>query len=524
MPPSVMTTVEVLLWTATLGGVGTLLLAVGFELIHSRARWAVEVSLYMLCSMLCVAVLSGWALHLVGNRLAVTMALAPGALTSLTVMVGTLGVRNWLGTKKRERFADVALQVSIAACLVCLALVLVFEPRSPSPHRLNDLRWNEPASWVTPLALTCAVLGQIIGCLASLRVATHGDRRAWEMFTYSLLCGGLTTALIFKQLFDLNIGLQTQAFFCLLYVLGMLIVIRAAWRRGRKFVHVARMLDANSGRDPITRLPMGAGMIKLMDPVFAASLSLNHRPVLLIVKVFNADDIVKDCGENGLNQVLLTTLARIRKIVSPADLVGRYYGACFAVQINGRVTPQYLRGLGLRLAASTRCPVVPHLAPTGFEDDEPIETDIGVGICWSDRVDDLTLALHEAEIAAVAARLLRSRAAVKLGPEMDVLPVEKALGQAARQASYLDSASAQVRGLPGKLLGERGAAGMVRRTWGRAMKGAVSRAMNSAMARTTGVASPGFAAQRTAPSKRGAPSQKPSSRGGIRTPLNPVSR
>jgi GGDEF domain-containing protein len=149
--------------------------------------------------------------------------------------------------------------------------------------------------------------------------------------------------------------------------------------------------------------------------------------------------------------VLLATLARIRKITAPADLIGRYYGACFVVQISGKVSSQYLRGFGLRLATSTRRPVVPRLPPSGFEDDEPIETEVGIGMCWCDSLSDLTVALHEAEIAAKAARHMRSRAAVVLNPEEEPQAVEKVLGQAQTKLSFLDSATNRIRSMPSRM-------------------------------------------------------------------------
>ncbi len=464
---------ELLLWTAVLGAFGPLFLSSAVEFAQSRARWALEVALYLLSAAAFVAVMSGFLAHVWRGAAPLMFALAPGVVTSISVALGVMGVRNWLGTKKRERFADVTLKIAIIACLVCLVLVLIFEPMVPTDHLAAGVVLQRPATWVTPLAFLVGICGFMVTSFATLRVALHGDRRAWEMFATCVLTAGVTVGLVLRNLLDWRLPVEWLAVAAGCYLFGVLLLGRAAWRRGRKFVHVARMLDADSGRDPITRLLMGSSMISAMDRSYSASLRLTHRPVVIVVQLFNGDEIVKDCGESGLNQVILATLGRIRKILSPADMIGRYYGTCFAIQINGRVTPQYLRGLGLRLAASTRRPVVPRLPPSGFEDNEPIETDVGVGICWCDRLDDLTMALGEAELAAVAARAFRSRAAVKLGPDLEAAAVEKALGEGKLEIGFLDSASAKMKGLPGRLLGKRGAAGVVRKVAKRVGKAAI---------------------------------------------------
>ena len=447
-------TAELYLWAVVLGAFLPLAVAVAFEFANSRARWALELGLYLLAAGVYVATLSGvltaaLGLNYPGN------AVLPGLSALTTVLVAAIGVRNWLGTKKRDSFADVSLLSVVALCLVCAVAVLMFEhDGSVVLKGLGQL---------TKLSFIFCILCTALTSLLVLRAALHGDARAWEMFASGMLIIPASVALALNQLLPLALPFFLWVVAGLLYVVGLMVLARTAWRRGRHFVHVARMLETNSGVDSITLLPMGAGMIQPMDRVYSASLRRSHRPVLLMVRVFNADDILKDCGDRGLNEVLLATLARMRKLTTPADIIGRYFGACLVVQISGKVTPQYLRGLGLRLAASTRRPVVPRSPPSGFEPGEPIETDIGIGICWCDELNDLSLALHEAELACEAARQFRSRAAVKLGPDEAALPVEKALGEAKFSPSFLDSASAKIRKIPSQLMTQTGASAVLKK-------------------------------------------------------------
>jgi GGDEF domain-containing protein len=436
-----MLSAEVLVFTALLGAVFPLLVGCLFEVAFSRARWAMECAFFLATSIAFLWANTGLLALTVDAKQVLLLALAPPLTACISTAMGVLGIRNWLGTKKRESHIDALLLLAVAACAVMAVAVCVLAPL-PAPKLAAPV--VQLAYWVCGAAMAALAF-------AAVRVAIHGDVRAWEMVSVVVFVSGLNYLLMVRQALGHAADLPWLTIACVFYIIGNYLLLRAAWRRGRKFVHVARMLDADSGRDPITRLLMGAAMISSMDRVYARTLRQRHRPVVIVVQLFNADEIVKECGENGLNQVLLATLARIRNIMAPADSVGRYYGACFAIQIAGRATPQYLRGLGLRLAASTRRPVVPRMPPSGFEDDEPIETDVGVGICWIHKLDDFTLALHEAETAARTARELRSRAAVKLATDAPAEAVEKALGEARMQSSFLDSATASVRQLPKRL-------------------------------------------------------------------------
>lgn len=448
-----MSNAELVVWSIHLGALLPIILSCLVEGVWGKVRWATESAAFLVTAFAYAAFMSGWATRWFGPVVPGWVAMAPGLVAPISVILGTWGMRNWLGTKKRERLADVTLQLALALCGIAILMVLMFDPMTPHAQRVGLMRWDAPASWVLHFSLAASAFGMFVTTLACARVAIHGDRRAWQMLGVSFVTGGVNVLLLLRVAFGWQPSLGVLATAVALYIPANLVLMRAAYKRGRSHVQADRVLHLDAGRDPITRLHMGASMVATMDKAYSRSLGLEHRPVIVAVRLFNADDIVKETGENGYNQVVLATLARIRKTVSPSDLVGRYYGSCFIVQINGRVTPQYLRGLGLRLASSVRRPVVPRLPPTGFEDEEPIETDIGVGICWCDALNDLTLALHEAEVAAKAAQGFRSRAAVKTSPDTPAVAVEKALGEARLKPGLIEGATAGIRRVVGERMG-----------------------------------------------------------------------
>jgi GGDEF domain-containing protein len=440
---------EMVSWCLLLGALQMLVLMCVTEFVRHRARWSIETGAYIATLAMLTLTMSGVAQLWLGKEHAAQIAVLMGVAPVASMVLGSLGMRNWLRTKGREQFADASLLIAFGACCGAMLWVLIFPPSvDATGNPLFAAKRDDPNDYTLMVSWAASWLGVFASTFASLRVALHGDKRSWLMFAVCLLNVPVPLILTLRVLlgFQTPMGILFPAMIC--QGLSAWLLVRNAWERHRIMFNANRILEDNRGIDPVTRLPHGGALVSQMEQAYSRSHKLlRHRPVVVVVQLFNSEEILKESGDNGWNQVVLATLARIRRIVSPADLVGRYYGGCFVIQINSRVTPQYLRGLGLRLASSTRRPVTPRTPPSGFESDEPIETDVGVGLFWCDDVGDLTMALHEAERAATVAQTLRSRAAVVLRPRADAVAVEKALGEAKYKGSLGDRVRARMRAL-----------------------------------------------------------------------------
>jgi GGDEF domain-containing protein len=428
---------EVVVWCMLMGAMLMLVLLCLTEYVRQRERWAMESGIYVALLMVVTLSGSGLAQMALGRAYSGHMSVALGVLPPLSMVVGALSIRNWLRTRGREQLVDWSLVCVSVVCGLAVAWAVVFPvPVDALGHpRLPD-QWRTPNEFTPALAWGTSWLAILATTFGSLRVALHGDKRAWFMFAVCMLCAPMSMLLSLRLVFAWAAPIEWVALTVLSQGVGACVLVRHSWERHRILFNANRILEDERGIDPLTRLPSGGALISQMEQAYSRAHKLmRHRPVLVAVQLFNAEEIVKECGDNGWNQVVLATLARIRRVVSPADLVGRYYGGCFVILISSRVTAQYLRGLGLRLASSARRPVTPRVPPSGFESDEPIETDVGVGLFWCDAVGDLTMALHEAERAAEAARGMRSRAAVVLRPRSDAIAVERALGEAQLKGS-----------------------------------------------------------------------------------------
>ncbi|MBS7806770.1 diguanylate cyclase [Variovorax sp. PCZ-1] len=414
-----------ILWALLLGAYIPLLFYALFEFVRCRARWAGEVFLYASASAAYILTASGFAASLPSltswfSNASYVLWYPSGVAISLVVAIGAIGVRNWLGIKMRDRVANIVLLGIVYISAGGGLLVLAFEPIYQQCLALGKMHLATPVAWLTPLALSLGILGLVVTSVMSARAAVLGDAEAWQGFLCGLSCAPVHIALALQELFQISFASSFWMIAIVLNVVGMMILLRAAIHRAHVHTYFTKLLDSRIELDLITRLPIGVAMVKAMEHIYVTSLRFKRRPVTVMVKLSNTKEIVQQFGENGLNEVLLATVSRIRKITSPADLMGRYYGACFAVQISGKVSAHQLWDFGLRLAAATAKPVELKLVAQK----ESVLPIVGVGICWCNDIHNFTEALYEAERAANVAVDLHSRAAVTLFPNDEPKPLE----------------------------------------------------------------------------------------------------
>ncbi|MDB5882952.1 MAG: hypothetical protein JWP43_2830, partial [Ramlibacter sp.] len=145
---------------------------------------------------------------------------------------------------------------------------------------------------------------------------------------------------------------------------------------------------------------------------------------VLAVLVFDLDRIAAQVGTAGVNEMFICIASRIQRQVGVVNPVCRYYERCFVSLVESIQSPSWLRTLGLKVGTAVRRPM--HvMAATG----ERVEicADVGVGVVHLSRgaaaVEDI---LHEAERMALAARGMRSRAAILDPVTGRIMPVEQA--------------------------------------------------------------------------------------------------
>ncbi len=383
---------------------------------------------YFVLCVLTSLVGSGWVEATFGVRagsgLADALAWLFAVLVMATALAGLSGSRRWLGFPWRGPGLDRAmramqrmLQLGLAVAAAGM-LVEIFLAQPLTPY-LSAITWAAGGLSVTTL-FVCAYV--------CYRMAQLSDRLSlWLTWATVLTAPGIA-ALVLQRATDAQLAPALWAFLTAAHALAMLCTANAALQQN--LMHNARHhaeADADNF-DALDRAALGERLADVFTPKFDRLHQSSVTPAVIVVNVFNHDDIAQHHGLAAADQVTLATLARLRSVLNPHDALARYFDACFVVLIRAQVDTHYLREVCLRLAASVRRDVALRGLTALQNDNTPMELDVGVGLCWSDRVAQFSEALGQAGAAASAARDEASKASVVLYPGKPPLPVEAVLG------------------------------------------------------------------------------------------------
>jgi len=400
-----MDTLTPMVWCMALGAIGAVALARTGDFIAQPSASKLRVVGYHVSVFLLVLVLSG-----------VLPRLAPAAaprLQWLQVLAGPVCValanfwiQGWLAAGERDRLMAGVLRLS-ALALPPLALALLW---LPAEHRLAA-------------AAALSLAGSGLTCWLTFRAWIFGDRLALAM-----ALGCMLTLPALAGLYALALELAawpalTQAAVALCATLANALTGRMLWRRER---HMWRTRESGSvpAVDPVTKVHSSAALVQRLVQSRQRRRRTRREGALVAVTIFDAERIAVQVGAAGLNEVWMTVAARLQRHVGVVNPVGRYWDRCFVALVETIPGPGWLRGLGLRLAASLRRP----MEVTGRNGDPVrVRVDVGVGLVHltasQPEVEDV---LDEAQRLAEAARTMRSRAATLDAAGGTPVPIEEA--------------------------------------------------------------------------------------------------
>lgn len=385
-----MRTAELAAWSMALGAIATLALARLADLAARPNLSRLRGCGYHLAVFALVLVLSGLLARLVQ--------LPPAWMHALQVLAGpccvglaNLWIRAWLDAARRDRLIEAGLQAS-GALLPLAAVATLLLPRDTQ----------------LPVAAALALAGSGLTVWLTARAARLGDPLApW-------MAGGCGLALLaLAGLYGAALHTAprqwpVQAAIAACAALSNAITGYLLWRRDCDAWH-ARALDPPGGLDPVTRLPCGVALGRLLVAAERRRRRNRRRGALLAVVVFDLERIAAQAGTAGTHEFIATLAARMQRQVGLVNPVGRYWERCFVTLVESVQEPGTPRSLGLRLAARLRQPV----EVRGFGRDRVrLRPDIGVGVvplvAAGMEIEDM---LHEGQALAEAARSLRGRTA-----------------------------------------------------------------------------------------------------------------
>ena len=399
-----MSTHEMMLWSAEAGALGLVVLLALVDAVHSRSRAAAQTLAYLGGCWLFVLLLSGLAAA-VWPAAALPLQTAQILIGPLCAAMGSYWVSQWLSAHKRDHLMKISL---LAITLVGLAggpLCLLLAP-----------------PWGLQVSAVITVVNVSVALWLSVRAAQLGDRLAWGLALGCLLTLPALIGLYRMALDDSPLSLGLQAGVALLGLLSVVVTAVMLWLRNR---HQRQLRQGVlSRRDPVTRLYSSAVMVQQIIRAQHRRLRTRGDGALMAVLIFEPERLLAQVGQAGLHDVYIRLARRMQRHTGVVNPAGRYYDRCFMVLIETLHSPRWIRTLGLRVATSLRRPME-MVSLTGRR--IRITPDIAVGIVHlSAAAKDVDQLLHEAQSVAQAARAMRSRAAL-LNPESrQAVPVEDA--------------------------------------------------------------------------------------------------
>ncbi len=396
---------EMMIWSAAAGSVGLVVVLAAADAVYSRSRASLQSLVYLSACWLFITLLSG---------LPATLAPQTGApwLHASQVLVGPLcgglgayWASRWLSAAKRDRLTDVTFRITTWLCLVGGPLCLML-----------------PFGLQLPVSAVLTVLSLSVALWLAARAALQGDRLAWGMAAGCLLTLPLQIGLYWLALNITRPSAALQAGVAVLGLLSMSTTAIILWLRNRQDLQIRH--DRHAKRDPITQLY--SSMVVVQKIIRAQRRLVRNRRdgALMAVLLFEPERLLAQVGQYGLNEIYSQLARRMQRHTGVVNPAGRYYDRCFVVMIETMHSPRWIRTMGLRVASSLRRP----LEVTSLNGDRmKISADIGVGMVHlSGAGKDVDQLLHEAQDVAIAARGMRSRAALLDEVTLQAVPVENA--------------------------------------------------------------------------------------------------
>ena len=212
---TLMSTADMLLWSAAVGAIGLVVLLALADLAYSRTRAALQTLAYLTGFWLFVALLSG-LLATIWPGAAPVVPAAQVLLGPLCAAMGSYGCSQWLSAHKRDRLMKVSLQTVTWMCLVGGPLCLLLA-----------------APWRLPASAALGVLNMSVALWLAVRAAQLGDRLAWGLGLGCLLSLPAQIGLYAMALESHRPPLGVQAAVALAALLSGLVTAFVLWRRNR---------------------------------------------------------------------------------------------------------------------------------------------------------------------------------------------------------------------------------------------------------------------------------------------------
>lgn len=401
---------ELVIWSAMLGGLLTILAMAAIDGLQQRTPGALRNLLFVLVTGTSCVVMTGLPELLLPALPARLMMVLKAGLGPMAGALALYFLGNWLGGIREDIWVH-RLTVWGGGALLGLAMLLALAASQLPAARFGDLLWGVAAVNMVPVALAV---------VAVVRSAVLGDPLARWM-SLAIACLVVMVAGLYAKGLDLAwVGTGTQLLTALASVAFFLVATVLVLLRNRQVRLLKRLMRLEMGAEPATGLPTGGALLTQMEHSFWRTARLHGRCSVICLYLANLYETTASDAQPVDGQILVALAARIRRAAGFRCLVGLYHPRCFVVVMDSERSQKPIADTVASLRALVELP----LAVTGeWQVQRSFVPQIGVGVLTIDprRADPLKVLNQVEHMALLSARSPGSppaRGAVTLPAEL----------------------------------------------------------------------------------------------------------
>jgi GGDEF domain-containing protein len=401
---------ELVIWSAMLGGLLTILAMAAIDGLQQRTPGALRNLLFVLVTGTSCVVMTGLPELLLPALPARLMMVLKAGLGPMAGALALYFLGNWLGGIREDIWVH-RLTVWGGGALLGLAMLLALAASQLPADRFGDLLWGVAAVNMVPVALAV---------VAVVRSAVLGDPLARWM-SLAIACLVVMVAGLYAKGLDLAwVGTGTQLLTALASVAFFLVATVLVLLRNRQVRLLKRLMRLEMGAEPATGLPTGGALLTQMEHSFWRTARLHGRCSVICLYLANLYETTASDAQPVDGQILVALAARIRRAAGFRCLVGLYHPRCFVVVMDSERSQKPIADMVASLRALVELP----LAVTGeWQVQRSFVPQIGVGVLTIDprRADPLKVLNQVEHMALLSARSPGSppaRGAVTLPAEL----------------------------------------------------------------------------------------------------------
>ena len=334
-----MDTPQIVVWSAMLGGLLTLVAAFVGDVLLNRNIASWRGLTFVVLTGGSSVLMSGLPEALFPELPRSLMQLVKSGLGPMSGALALFYLGLWLGPVQEDWVMRMAVQWGPPLLVVAtLLLILVFLGRT-----------NYDTMQLVAVTAPINALSIILATMASVRAARLGDPLARWMVMACGFLAVMVTGLYVRDLGLAQFGLVGHSFSAFCTVAFFLVVTAIGISRNRQTRQLRRLTGLATGVDAATGLPKGSVLLSKVDDAFWRSARLNRECTVMCLHLRNLYELADTAGHATDQQILSTLAIRMRRAVGFRNVVGLYHPRCFVVVISAVKQAEMVERFVLRL-------------------------------------------------------------------------------------------------------------------------------------------------------------------------------